>query len=66
MNQFKRSLAKLPELRQEVGPLVLDKHLVSFHLLTKELDVELDGVSLPASAAAIINRLRSINTEIEL
>ena len=66
MNQFNRTLAQLPELRQELGPLKLDKSLVSFMLLTKELDVELDGVSLPASACAIINRLRSINSELEL
>ena len=65
MNLFNRTLAKLPDLRQELGPEKLDKSLVSFMLLTRELDMELDGVSLPASASAIINRLRSINLELE-
>lgn len=66
MNEFKRTLSQLPELRQELGPLKLDKSLVSFMLLTRELDIELDGVSLPESASAIINRLRSINSELRI
>ena len=66
MNEFERTLAELPELRQELGPLKLDKALVSFMLLTKELDAELDGVSLPSSVHAIINSFRSINSELEL
>ena len=66
MNQFNRTLAQLPDLRQELGPEKLDKSLVSFILLTRELDSELDGVNLPESACAIINRLRSINSELEL
>jgi len=66
MNQFNRTLTQLPELRRELGPEKLDKSLVSFMLLTKELDDELDGVSLPASVSAIINRFRSINSELEV
>ena len=66
MNQFNRTLAQLPDLRQGLGSEKLDKSLVSFMLLTRELDIELDGVSLPASAAAIINRFRSINSELEI
>ena len=66
MNEFNRTLNRLPELREEHGEQEMDKLFVSLLLLTKELDIELDGVSLPGTVSAIINRFRSLHNQIEL
>ena len=62
MNEFNRTLSRLPELREKHGEQ-MDKLFVSLLLLSKELDIELDGVSLPGAASAIINRFRSLMSD---
>ena len=42
------------------GQALCENELV---ILVRELDLELDGVILPSSAAAIINRLRELISE---
>lgn len=40
--------------------------LWSLELMARELDVEMDGVKCPASAAAILNTIRDIIREIDI
>lgn len=63
MNKFHTKLTELPELRNIVGHQRTDEILVELLLLVEELDIELDGIALPGSASAIINRFRIITEE---
>lgn len=42
------------------GQALIERNVVD---LIRELDVELDGVSLPSSASAVMNRLRELTKE---
>lgn len=42
------------------------QHLWSLELMARELDVEMDGVKCPASAASILNTMRNIIREIDI
>lgn len=65
MNAFQKKLAEMPALRERIGQEKADKVFVELLLLVKELDIEMDGVRCPASAAAILNRFRSILSELD-
>lgn len=65
MNQFQRKLKEIAAIRESLGQEAFDRNVARFIMLTKELDIELDGVSIPGSAASIIDSLRSVNGEMK-
>lgn len=65
MNAFHKKLAELPALRERIGQEKADKVFVELLLLVEELDIEMDGVRCPGTAAAILNRFRSILDEVK-
>ena len=66
MNQFQRTLKKLPKLKESLGEEFMDKAFVRFMLLTQEIDIQMDGVNCPAAAADVLNALRSLNNELDV
>ena len=66
MNQFQKTLSKLPELKKNLGQEKVDKLFVEFLVLSEELVTEMEGVRCPATAEAIINRLSSMTSEVNV